>query len=128
MSTLYRGSERIPFLGQVAKLAYSPLSVTVACPDISEPQYLSKKNHKRKYRIIASEDESRFLFKVIKIKKSKAIVKFIDEMPLEDSFRLPQYNNREIIILKRGKSKKALVQFDDPLELKFNKKYEAIAF
>ncbi|MCY4512768.1 MAG: hypothetical protein OXB86_03670 [Bdellovibrionales bacterium] len=37
----------IPFLGQVAKMVYSPVSVTVACPDISESEYISQKTIKK---------------------------------------------------------------------------------
>ncbi|MCY4512767.1 MAG: hypothetical protein OXB86_03665 [Bdellovibrionales bacterium] len=64
---------------------------------------------------------------MIKVKKSKAIIKFLDETPLEDSFRLP-HNNKEITILKRGENNKVLIQSGDLLDLKISEEYEAIAF
>ena len=114
-------------IGTIASTFYSPLSVTVACPDISESEYISQKTNKRKYHAVASENESRFLFSVIKVKKSKAIIKFLDGTPLEDSFRLP-HSNKEITILKRGKNNKVLIQSDDLPDLKISEEYEAIAF
>ena len=38
----------VPILGQVATIAYSPVSVTVACYEISELQIPSKKSRKRR--------------------------------------------------------------------------------